>query len=125
MTNFLNSAAEQAVTLNFLNTCSTEKSYTDRLVRNICIAMANRSIPKIFLKASVAGFGSFFESHGVLLRTMKMINRLAMIPSMISIVLKLDRKDKIVVRVPAPASKGNAIGTMLPELDSELSDLKK
>lgn len=89
------------------------------------MAIANRSIPKIFLKASVAGFGSFFESQGVLLSTMKMINRLAMIPSMISRVSKLERKDKIVVSVPAPASKGNAIGTMLPELDSELSDLKK
>ena len=61
----------------------------------------------------------------MLLRTAKMISRLAMIPIMISNVSKLERNDRIVVRVPAPASNGKAIGTMLPELVSVLSDLKK
>lgn len=93
--------------------------------RNICIAIASNRIPKIFLNASVAVFGNFLASHGVLFNTKKMISRLATIPIMISIVSKLERKERIVVSVPAPASSGKAIGTILPDELSEVSDLKK
>jgi hypothetical protein len=61
----------------------------------------------------------------VLLSTKKIINRLTTIPMMISTVWKLDLNESMVVKVPAPASKGNAIGTILPEELSEVSDLKK
>ena len=44
---------------------------------------------------------------------------------MILILSYSTRSEIIVVNVPAPASNGNAIGTILPEAFSMLSDLKK
>ena len=95
------------------------------LVLNICIAIASSKMPKIFLSASVAGFGNFLARKGVLLSTKKMISRLTTIPMMISTVWKLDLNESMVVKVPAPARSGKAIGTILPEELSEVSDLKK
>ena len=105
---------------------SLKTFYRPIFVLNIWIAIARSNIPKTFLNASVTDLGNFFSRNGVLLRTMKMTSRLMAMPTMISAVSNEERSDNIVVSVPAPASNGNAIGTILPEvLPSLLSPLKK
>ena len=100
--------------------------YSPTFVRNICIAIARRRIPKTFRNALVAAGGSFFSRKGVLFNTTKITMRLMTIPAMMAVISKDERNDNIVVNVPAPASNGNAIGTMLPEFEpSLLSPLKK
>ena len=89
------------------------------------MAIAKSKIPKILRMASVAAFGSFLSIKGMHLRMMKITSRLIRIPMMMAYTSNEERSESIVVNVPAPASKGKAIGTMLPDAPSLLSLRKK
>lgn len=85
--------------------------------------MANKMIPKTFLSV-VDSWGLMRAAiQSIDLKRKKIMIALMMIPPRILIVSNSAFKEIIVVNVPAPASNGKAIGTILPELLSPASDL--
>ena len=88
------------------------------------MAIANKMIPKTFLRV-VATCGLILSDiQSIDLRIAKMISPLMAIPARILIVSNSAFRDIIVVSVPAPANNGKAIGTILPDDCSPGSSLK-
>lgn len=86
--------------------------------------MAIKRIPNTFLIVVENSGEIFLDNQSVDLRIIKIKIKLTTIPTAILIVSNSAFNDRMVVKVPAPANKGNAIGTILPDLLPSCSSLK-
>ena len=96
----------------FMEIRNQSNSPVNKAPLKILMAIDKRIIPKILLKTSKPVLPNFLSNQLVLFKTAYTIPRLMIIPTAIFAWVYSAFKVKIVVRVPAPAIRGNAMGTI-------------
>ena len=86
--------------------------------------MANRIIPNTFLKVEAVCGVILFANQSIDLSKKNIMIALAMMPPNMLIVSNSAFREIMVVKVPAPANNGKAMGTILPLEASPASSLK-